>query len=417
MADPAVLPAPADSAASAAPVGPLRYGEDARGKFAIYPLHAGEALYSSVVIRFTGRLHAPRVVGRQRHRRPQRHCRCHQYSDRLSGADSVRGLAAGVPACERPAAARVRSRAPPVGAVQERGESARARWRDGDPRRRPWWYRCRGLDGWSLGEPLRLRHRTAGQEDPRNRDAGEGGDDHARRRGVDHPRSRRPAVFTRATAVLTTPPFPITDTIVGVNLRWYLANSRYRHAKSSGSSSDKVVFLLIHADSLHPTLRGATAYIPDAGGTAGTARKTGAAFSARKEVKEQPEVSFSLQERQRSEGLSRDLAERIIASFKQERLGIHPFKPVRDRIFRGRRAWVPAGPALQRRAGEAPPRGMQSRQRRGPGIAHHARLPAARGSLSGRRVVELLRRSQVGAVASSAGCRRRRRSRRCYRDW
>ena len=41
--------------------GLLQYGEDAQGKFAIYPLHAGEALYSSVVVRFTGRLHSDDV--------------------------------------------------------------------------------------------------------------------------------------------------------------------------------------------------------------------------------------------------------------------------------------------------------------------------------------------------------------------
>ena len=148
--------------------------------------------------------------------------------------------------------------------------------------------------------------------------------------------------YSRGHAVLTTPPFPITDSIIGVNLRWYLANSQFHHAKSNGTRADKVVFISIHADSLHPSLRGATAYIPDAAGTGGSTRKNGAAFAARKEVREHPVVSFSLQERQRSEGLSRELAERIIASFKSDRLGIHPFNPVRDRIFRGRRAWVPA---------------------------------------------------------------------------
>jgi N-acetylmuramoyl-L-alanine amidase len=103
-----------------------------------------------------------------------------------------------------------------------------------------------------------------------------------------------------------------------------------------------VVFLSIHADSLHASLRGATAYIPDSAGTDGSYRKSGGAFASRQEVKEQPEVRFSLKERQRSEGLSRDLAQRIIAAFGAAELDVHPFKPVRDRIYRGRRAWVPA---------------------------------------------------------------------------
>jgi N-acetylmuramoyl-L-alanine amidase len=53
-------------------------------------------------------------------------------------------------------------------------------------------------------------------------------------------------------------------------------------------------------------------------------------------------VSFSAAARQKSEGLSRDLAGHVIESFRRGGLGVHPFQPVRDRIYRGRRAWVPA---------------------------------------------------------------------------
>ena len=70
--------------------------------------------------------------------------------------------------------------------------------------------------------------------------------------------------FSRGHAVLTTPPYPIEDARVGVNLRWYLANSVYRRAVQAGNDPQKVVFLSIHADSLHPSLRGAMAYIPAA---------------------------------------------------------------------------------------------------------------------------------------------------------
>jgi N-acetylmuramoyl-L-alanine amidase len=148
--------------------------------------------------------------------------------------------------------------------------------------------------------------------------------------------------FSRGHAVLTTPPYPITDSVVGVNLRWYLANSYLRRATADKSSADKVVFISVHADSLHPSIRGATIYVPDSAGSDGAFRKSGAAFTSRKEVKEQPSVSFSAKQRQRSEGLSRDFAEKIIGELRERELEIHPFKPVRDRIFRGRRAWVPA---------------------------------------------------------------------------
>ena len=342
MVRPSAVPPPAGGLEAASPAGLLRYGEDAQGKFAIYPLHAGEALYSSVVIRFTGRLHSDDV-----------RAIAGDIAAR-SGITDVTSIPIGFPV-----------RIPFDVLLPEFLPADDPRRLEYEVERRlSGQYKnevqARGLDGVTV-----------------ILDAGHGGIDvgasmagvweslyvydialrvkktletQTRAKVVMTTRDgaawtiadRDVLAFSRGHAVLTTPPFPITDTVIGVNLRWYLANSHYRQAKAGGSTSDKVVFISIHADSLHPTLRGATAYIPDAAGTAGTARKTGAAFTARKEVREQPVVSFSLQERQRSEGLSRDLAERIIAAFKKERLGIHPFNPVRDRIFRGRRAWVPA---------------------------------------------------------------------------
>jgi N-acetylmuramoyl-L-alanine amidase len=32
----------------------------------------------------------------------------------------------------------------------------------------------------------------------------------------------------------------------------------------------------------------------------------------------------------------------VIGGFRGRHLAVHPYQPVRDRIFRGRRAWVPA---------------------------------------------------------------------------
>jgi N-acetylmuramoyl-L-alanine amidase len=147
--------------------------------------------------------------------------------------------------------------------------------------------------------------------------------------------------YSRGHAVLTTPPYPISDAVTGVHLRWYLANSLFRKHRSP-AGEDKVIFLSIHADSLHPSLRGATAYVPNTAGMAGSYGRSGTVFSQRQEYREQPRVSFSLGERQKSEGRSRDLAERVIGGFRGRHLAVHPYQPVRDRIFRGRRAWVPA---------------------------------------------------------------------------
>ena len=103
-----------------------------------------------------------------------------------------------------------------------------------------------------------------------------------------------------------------------------------------------MIFVSIHADSLHQSLRGATVYIPDASKKDGAFGRQGPVFEVRQEWKEQPRVSMSSKQRIRSEGLSRDLAERVIASFNSRGLAVHPFKPVRERVFRNRREWVPA---------------------------------------------------------------------------
>jgi N-acetylmuramoyl-L-alanine amidase len=142
--------------------------------------------------------------------------------------------------------------------------------------------------------------------------------------------------------VQTTPKFFLDDAIVGVNLRWYLANSIFRRAMKSGVPREKVVFLSIHADSLHPSLRGGMAYIPGASFVTGSYRKQGEIYLARAEVREQPSVTHSREDALRAEGLSREMAESVMDAFRRKGLAVHPFEPVRDNVIRQRKEWVPA---------------------------------------------------------------------------
>jgi N-acetylmuramoyl-L-alanine amidase len=142
--------------------------------------------------------------------------------------------------------------------------------------------------------------------------------------------------------VLTTPKYELDDPVVGVHLRWYLANSIFRHAIHRGVPKEKVVFISIHADSLHPSLRGAMIYIPAERYVTGSYRKSEQVYLARAEVREHPVVRHSEEESLEAEGLSRDLAEAMIDSFEDDRLNVHPFNPVRDSVVRDGREWVPA---------------------------------------------------------------------------
>ncbi|HEX7832685.1 MAG TPA: N-acetylmuramoyl-L-alanine amidase, partial [Thermoanaerobaculia bacterium] len=143
--------------------------------------------------------------------------------------------------------------------------------------------------------------------------------------------------------VQTTPKFELGDPVVGVNLRWYLANSIFRRAMKEGIPKERVVFLSIHADSLHPSLRGAMAYIPGASFVTGSYRKQGDIYLTRAEVREQPSVTHSRRDALLAEGLSRDLAESVIDAFSDKGLKVHPFSPVRDNVIRqSGKEWVPA---------------------------------------------------------------------------
>src|SRR4029078_6272635 len=75
--------------------------------------------------------------------------------------------------------------------------------------------------------------------------------------------------------VLTTPRYELDDSTIGVNLRWYLANSIFERAMKSGAAPEKAVFISLHADSLHPSLRGAMAYIPGERYVRGSYQKSG----------------------------------------------------------------------------------------------------------------------------------------------
>ncbi len=341
---PSELLRPAFGAALPVPLKPyvLAYGKDQDGDYAVYRLRPGEALYSGVVVRFTGRIYAADV-----------NALAVEIAHR-SGIDDVTAIPVGF---------KVKI---PLDLLQPEFLP------EGDPRRKEYeaslrasshfsnQVRAKGLEGITvildaghgghdsgatLGSvweslyvydiALRLKglleSRTAAAVELTTRD-GDGF----------HVVDADVLPASRGHAVLTNPPYPIADPVVGVNLRWYLANSFFRRALSAANDPQKIVFLSIHADSLHPSLRGAMAYIPAARMRDESYGKRGAIYEARQEFRESPRVEFPWSQRVQSEGLSRQLAKQVIGAFEESGLPVHPFTPVRDRIIRNRSEWVPA---------------------------------------------------------------------------
>ena len=146
-------------------------------------------------------------------------------------------------------------------------------------------------------------------------------------------------------SVLTTPPFLADEggeTAVAVNLRWYLANSVYRRLVKGGTDPDKIVFVSLHADSRHPSLRGAMVYVPGASFRTGSIGYASPTYLRFKEVREQPRVSFSSRDRLRSEAVSRRFADSIVKALRKSDLPVQPYQPVRGRVIRGGDVWLPA---------------------------------------------------------------------------
>ena len=320
----------------------LEYRQDGEGEYAVYRLQPGEALYSSVVVRFTGRLIAEDVNALAK-----------EVAKR-SGIRDVTDIPVGYPV-----------RIPFELLMPEHlpvGNPRRSEYEAALAATAQFGNKVKSLD--LSGVTVIL-------------DAGHGGaDPGASFSGVWEslyvydvmlrvrlllesytaaevvttiqdgdrlmPEDRDILSFSRGHRILTTPPYKIETAAVGTNLRWYLANSIYRKQRKRGMDSKKVVFLSIHADSLHPSLRGAMVYVPDAGLRAGTAGRSGSVYKARKEYRESPRVSFSSKNRVQSEGLSRDLADDLLRAFRRKGLEIHKDKPIREKIIRRRKQYVPA---------------------------------------------------------------------------
>jgi N-acetylmuramoyl-L-alanine amidase len=325
---------------------PLIYDQDEQGAYAGYRLRRGEALYSAVVIRLTGRVH-PEDVDEAVRRIAKR-----------SGIRDVKDIPAGflikialddlaeefLPPNDprrvslemnRLLASRyqttVRSRdLAGITVILDPGHGGI----DVGTRQHGVWE-----DDTVYDIAVRLRHKlvetTAAKVVMTLRD----------RSQKDSPHDGKFTAIDRDEIILTHPPHLSTDSAsraVGVNLRAFLANSVYRQQRRQGTDDERIVFISIHADALHRTVRGAMVYVPGERFRRGRYGASGRTYRKYSEVREQPYISFTRAERLRSEGLSRQFARSLLDAFEDQDLAIHPDRPIRDHIVRNRRSWVPA---------------------------------------------------------------------------
>lgn len=331
--------------------GLLEYGEDHDGPYALYRLRKGEALYSAVVVRFTGRQTAEDVVQLAERIAARSHIPDHSdipvgfpvkipfevLEPRFLPDDHPLRIEA---EAEAAAVAKALAAAPLAGTRN----GLEGVWIILDP----------GHGGEDLGTMANglwehdyvydvtcrlkamLERETNAHVEMTLIDSATGckpskGDKLKKNRGGD---------------LQTTPPFHQEkgQAKLGVNLRWYIANARYREARAAGIKPERVIFLSIHADSRSPSLGGMMAYVPGARYRKGRAQPNGKAYRRYEEVREQPNVTIKRNRALRSEAVSQKLAEEFVRTFRKRGLPVPDAnrQPIRNRIIRGRSVYVPA---------------------------------------------------------------------------
>jgi N-acetylmuramoyl-L-alanine amidase len=146
---------------------------------------------------------------------------------------------------------------------------------------------------------------------------------------------------SRGQQLLVDPPYELTDSITGVTLRWILTNSLLERLKRQKVNPERVAFVSIHADSLHPAVRGLMVYVPARSLRSSRVPFTRAGYLCR-EVRTMKAPRFPEKFRSRSEALSTQLGESIVRAAERSSIPVHPYQPVRASVLRGGSRWVPA---------------------------------------------------------------------------
>ncbi len=331
----------------------LEYGEDKEGRYAVYRLKPGEALYTAVVVRFTDFSVTKDVLAA-----------C-EIVQKRSNIKDVHGMKPGqkVIIPEEMLSARFR----PKGSVERREYEE------------------------VILEAKRLRDAPVRSQDLEGvvvvLDPGHGGRDHgavsekyalyedelnydiacrvkkileSRTRAkvymtmIDpdqgfEPTSRTRFVHDTDEEVMTTPRYGNglvgeTDATVSANLRWCLANTIFLRERARGIDPRKIVFTSFHCDALfNSSLRGTMVYIPGASlrrdGTC-----SGPTYARYQEVKEGGRAVSTMSERRRDEALSRNFAEVLLDELGRHRIRRHlEGDPIRSQIRRSpTEVWLPA---------------------------------------------------------------------------
>ena len=141
--------------------------------------------------------------------------------------------------------------------------------------------------------------------------------------------------------VLTTPRYRIADPRVSVNMRVYLVNSIYQRLRRKGVSDRNIYFVSIHMDHLHPRLRGSMIYYPHENLRPKHFYARGRIYRKYRESKN-IKLKFASYENRRASSYSYAFSKELVRRFKAHNIPVHSYRPIRPFVYRRNRKWVPA---------------------------------------------------------------------------
>lgn len=143
--------------------------------------------------------------------------------------------------------------------------------------------------------------------------------------------------------LLTNPNYDLSNSTIGVNLRWLMANHIFENLVKQNIPEENIVFLSIHADHLYAGLSGSMIYIADARYIPdNSSNLSSPSYNRFQEYKYKSRYSFTRRSKLKSQALSQNLANHIFSSLERKNIAIYPNVPLRTYIIRGRRRFVPA---------------------------------------------------------------------------
>lgn len=139
--------------------------------------------------------------------------------------------------------------------------------------------------------------------------------------------------------ILVNPLYQIDHVNIGINMRIFLINDIYQQLIRKKVPSGNIVLISLHGDALHKSLQGATVYFPDARLRKESFSKRHKVYRKRKEYKKR--IRFPVRDNSRSAILSKAFGKGIIDTFKSSGIKTHSSFSVRGYYYRKGKRTLP----------------------------------------------------------------------------